>query len=85
MCTKEKKTVNFGIRIDKGLAEKIDNIVKESEYLNLNRTEVIESILKAFFKSDVNHLEKSRELVIRNRKGSLNIGFYIKKITFHRI
>ena len=69
MCTKDKKTVNFGIRIDKGLAEKIDNIVKGDEYLNLNRTEVIESILKAFFKLNTKPMEKCREIVIKCRKG----------------
>ncbi|NIO23005.1 MAG: hypothetical protein GTN38_03195 [Candidatus Aenigmarchaeota archaeon] len=54
--------------MDKNLVEKLDKIVKESEYLNTNRSEVIESILKAFFKSKFNHLEKSRELVIIGRK-----------------
>ena len=63
-----KITLSFGVRMDKNLVERLDKIVKESEYLNTNRSEVIESILKAFFKSKFNHLEKSRELVIISRK-----------------
>ncbi|MBI5253771.1 MAG: ribbon-helix-helix protein, CopG family [Euryarchaeota archaeon] len=63
--------INFGIRIDTNLAKKLDEIVKESGYLNISRSEVVEAVLTAYFKSDASHGEKARELIILKRKGKL--------------
>ncbi|KXB04037.1 transposase [candidate division MSBL1 archaeon SCGC-AAA261O19] len=64
---KEPKT-SFGIRIDEDLVKDLDKIVKESDDLNVSRSEVVESILMAYFKSDTDHVKKARELIIRKRK-----------------
>ncbi|KXA89136.1 transposase, partial [candidate division MSBL1 archaeon SCGC-AAA259D14] len=36
-----------------------------------SRSEVVEAILTAYFRSDVNHEKKARELIIRKRKNKL--------------
>ncbi len=46
-------------------------IVDSSEYLQVSRSEVVEAILTAYFKSDVDHEKRVRELIIRKRKGKL--------------
>ena len=43
-----------------GLMGKIDAIIEASEYLEVSRSEVVEAILAAFFKSLFNHMEKAR-------------------------
>ncbi len=60
--------ISFGIRINEDLTQKLDEIVKNSKFLSSTRAELIESILHAFFKSKLNHLEKGRELIIIKRK-----------------
>ncbi|KXA93871.1 transposase [candidate division MSBL1 archaeon SCGC-AAA259M10] len=67
---KEPKT-SFGIRTDEDLAKNLDKIVEESDDLNVSRSEAVESILMAYFKSDTDHVKKVRELVIRKRKGKI--------------
>ncbi len=61
----------FGVTIDEKLTKELDKIVNESEYLDLSRSETVEAILTAFFKSNSNHTKKARELVIRKRKDKL--------------
>lgn len=63
--------IKFGVAMDKDLIKKLDNIVNESQYLNVSRSEVVEAIIAAYFKSDARHLEKARELVIMKRKGNI--------------
>ena len=63
--------IKFGVTIDEELRKELDKIVGESEYLDLSRSEVVEIILTAFFKSSVDHTKKVRELIIRKRKGKL--------------
>ena len=63
--------ISFGIRIDEELVNKINEIVEKSRYLNASRSEVVETILAAFFKSEINHSEKVRELIIIKRKNGL--------------
>lgn len=70
MVMREDKT-SFGIRIREDLAKELDKIVEESEYLDVSRSEVVEAILIAYFRSDVDHRERVRELVIKKRKGKL--------------
>ncbi|KXA89442.1 hypothetical protein AKJ62_03120 [candidate division MSBL1 archaeon SCGC-AAA259D14] len=41
------------------------------EDLDSSRSEVVETILTAFFKSSVDHAKKARELIIKKRKGKL--------------
>ncbi|KXA93052.1 transposase [candidate division MSBL1 archaeon SCGC-AAA259E22] len=63
--------INFGVTIDEELRKELDKIVGESEDLDLSRSEVVETILTAFFKSSVDHAKKARELIIKKRKGKL--------------
>jgi metal-responsive CopG/Arc/MetJ family transcriptional regulator len=65
------KKIKLGITVDKDVLEKLDEIANASTYLDTSRSEIINVILRAFFKSDVNQTEKARELVIRYRKDLL--------------
>ncbi|KXA94989.1 transposase [candidate division MSBL1 archaeon SCGC-AAA259I09] len=67
---KERK-ISFGVRISEDLVKELDKIVDESEYLDVSRSEVVEAILLTYFKSDVDHEKRARELIIRKRKGKL--------------
>ncbi|KXA91127.1 transposase [candidate division MSBL1 archaeon SCGC-AAA259A05] len=72
MCNARKgRKTSFGIRIDEDLAEELDKIVEESDYLDASRSEVVEAILMAYFKSSTDHVKKARELIIRKRKGKI--------------
>ncbi len=61
----------FGVTIDEKLTKELDKIVEESEYLDLSRSEAVEAILTAFFKSNSKSMEKTRELAIKKRKDKL--------------
>ncbi|MCJ7697274.1 MAG: ribbon-helix-helix domain-containing protein [Thermoplasmata archaeon] len=65
------KKIKIGIAVDKDVLEKLDKIANASAYLDTSRSEIINVILRAFFKSNVNQTEKARELVIRYRKDLL--------------
>jgi metal-responsive CopG/Arc/MetJ family transcriptional regulator len=65
------KKMKIGIAVDKDVLEKLDKIANASTYLDTSRSEIINVILRAFFKSNVNQTEKARELVIRYRKDLL--------------
>ena len=65
------KKIKIGIAVDKDVVEKLDEIARSSTYLDTSRSEIINVILRAFFRSDVNQTEKARELVIRYRKDLL--------------
>ena len=65
------KKIKLGIAVDKDVLEKLDEIANVSTYLDTSRSEIINVILRAFFKSNVNQTEKARELVIRCRKDLL--------------
>lgn len=66
-----RKKIKIGIAVDKDVVEKLDEIASSSTYLDTSRSEIINVILRAFFKSNVNQTEKARELVIRYRKDLL--------------
>jgi len=63
--------VKVGVALDREILGKIDAIIEASEYLEVSRSEVVDAILAAFFKSPINHVEKARELIIKRRKGLL--------------
>ena len=65
------KKIKIGIAVDKDVLEKLDKIANASAFLDTSRSEIINVILRAFFKSNVNQTEKARELVIRYRKDLL--------------
>ena len=64
----EIKKVKAGIALDRDILQKLDGIVNSSAHLSMSRSEVINVILRAFFRSDINHTKKTRVLVIRYRK-----------------
>jgi metal-responsive CopG/Arc/MetJ family transcriptional regulator len=67
----DMKKIKLGIAIDKDVLEKLNEISHTSTYLDTSRSEIINVILRAFFKSDIDQTEKARELVIRCRKDLL--------------
>jgi metal-responsive CopG/Arc/MetJ family transcriptional regulator len=67
----DMKKIKLGIAVDKDVLEKLDEIAHTSTYLDTSRSEIINVILRAFFKSDMDQTEKARELVIRCRKDLL--------------
>ncbi|MFC7116647.1 hypothetical protein ACFQH2_19180 [Natronoarchaeum sp. GCM10025703] len=61
----------FGVAVAKDIAREIDELVYECEDLGASRSEIIEAILTAYIRSDTDHVEQVRELIIRRRKGTL--------------
>lgn len=70
MHTMVRNKKQFGISVGDETVNKVEKIVKDSEYLNTNRSEVIEVILRAFFKKYDNErdIEKVRGDIIEMRK-----------------
>ena len=60
--------VKIGVSLESEILNEIDAIVESSRYLDISRSQVIESILAAFLRSPFDHAEKVRDLVIRRRK-----------------
>ena len=63
-----QRRLSLGVRLRAELVEKLDKTVKALEHLNSTRSELIGSIIEGFFTSELDHIEKGRELVILNRK-----------------
>ena len=55
-------------KVDVEIRDKLDKIVKESKYLGVSRSQVIEVILKAFFTADIPHGERVRSAIIEEKK-----------------
>lgn len=62
-----------GIMLDIDVIRELDHIVKDSVYLGVTRSEVINAVLLAFLNSEEikDKTEKVRELVMLVRKGKL--------------
>ncbi len=60
-----------GISIDGDVAENLDNVVKVLKDLRISRSELIETILVAYFKVKANPIGKARELIVLRRQGKL--------------
>jgi len=65
--TKEK----FGVAVAEDVVEEVDELVGECEDLGASRSEIVEAILTAYVRSETDHVERVRELIIRRRKGTL--------------
>ena len=61
----------FGVAIAEDIVREIDELVDECEDLGASRSEIVEAILTAYIRSDTDHVEQVRELIIRRRKGTL--------------
>jgi hypothetical protein len=60
--------VKFGVSLDRELLKKIDAVVEASRDLATCRSEVIEAILSAFLKTNIDPKEKARIILIKHRK-----------------
>ena len=61
--------VKVGFAIDKEIVKELDSIVESSEYLQTNRSELVDAMLVAFFKGQDKPAEKARRLLTMRRKG----------------
>jgi len=61
----------FGVAVSDELVDELDELVDECADLGASRSEIVEAILTAYFRSDVDHAARVRELIIRRRKGTL--------------
>lgn len=61
----------FGVSVDDGIADEIDELVDECGDLGASRSEIVEAVLTAYLRSDVDHKSRIRELIIRRRKDTL--------------
>lgn len=57
---------SFGVRIDDELFEKLTQIIEDSKYLNITRSELIEAILDERLSVE-NSLSDIQDLIIRRR------------------
>ena len=60
----------MGVSVRTELVEELDTLVDECSELGASRSESVEAILTAYLQNDEERIEKTRELIIRNRKRS---------------
>ncbi len=60
----------MGVSVRTELVEELDTLVDECSDLGASRSEIVEAILAVYLQNDEERIEKTRELVIRNRKRS---------------
>ncbi len=65
------KKSSFGVRIEDELLDKLSEIIDESRYLNITRSEIIETVLETQLNGD-HSKERIQDLIIRRREGRLN-------------
>lgn len=63
--------VKFGIAVEEDIAREVEVLVVECEDLGASRSEIVEAFHTAFVRSEANHAERVREIIIRRRMGSL--------------
>lgn len=61
----------MGISIDGDVAENLNNAVKALKDLKISKSELIETILVAYFKAQPNPIGKAKELITMRRQGRL--------------
>lgn len=61
----------FGIAVSEDITRDLDELAEDCEALGASRSEIVEAILTAYLRSDADHVERVRELIIRRRKGTL--------------
>jgi metal-responsive CopG/Arc/MetJ family transcriptional regulator len=65
--------VRIGISFDQEVMDALDEQVGLSPDLALDRSEIVNVVVKAFFKAGLDHRARARELVIMNRSGHLHL------------
>jgi metal-responsive CopG/Arc/MetJ family transcriptional regulator len=58
----------MGVSVRTELVEELDTLVDECSDFGASRSEIVEAILTVYLQNDEERIEKTRELVIRNRK-----------------
>lgn len=61
----------FGVAVSKELVDELEGLVDECADLGARGSEIVEAILTAYFRSDVDHVARVRELIIRRREEDL--------------
>ncbi len=61
----------MGISIDWEVVENLNNTVKALKDLRISKSELIETILVAYFKAQANPIGKAKELITSRRQGKL--------------
>ena len=61
----------FGVAVSDDVVQELDELVAECDDLGANRSEIVETTLTAHIYSETNSVEQIRELLIRQRKGTL--------------
>lgn len=61
----------FGVAVAGELVDELDKLVEECADLGTSCSEIVKAILTAYFRSDVDHAARVRELIIRRRKENL--------------
>lgn len=60
-----------GVAVAEELVDELDDLTEQCVDLQASRSEIVEAILTAYFRGDIDHEAWVRELVIRRRKGTL--------------
>jgi metal-responsive CopG/Arc/MetJ family transcriptional regulator len=63
--------VKFGVAVAEDVAEEVDELVSECENLGASRSDIVEAILTTYVRSETDHVGRVRELIIRQRKGTI--------------
>ncbi len=61
----------MGISIDRDIVDNLNNVVKILKDLKISKSELIETILVAYFKAQANPIGKAKELIVLRRQGKL--------------
>ena len=59
---------SFGVRVEDELLDKLSEIIDESRYLNITRSEIIETVLESQLNGD-HSKERIQDLIIKRREG----------------
>ena len=55
----------------KETVQEVDELVAECDDLGASGSEIVEAILTAFIRTESDHAQQLREIIIRKRKGTL--------------
>ena len=61
----------FGVALSGDIVDELEKVVDECADLGASRSEIVEAVLTAYFKSNLDHVARVRELVLRRREGNL--------------
>jgi metal-responsive CopG/Arc/MetJ family transcriptional regulator len=61
----------LSVAVTPEVVDELDELVEEYADLGAHRSEIVEAILTAYLQSDVDHVTRVRELIIRRCKGNL--------------